>query len=258
MSSKKYIPLSIVFLGKPPDSPITRRKSCLARGRSMNIVTVIGHLSFIAIAASFLIRDILWLRVVSILASILAIIFNYFVAAGPIWLVIGWSVVFIVINTFNILILLKERGGVHFTSEKQEMYETVFQGLSPVEFMKLLRIGQWKEVNEEQILVEKGQTVDQIQFIYNGQAEVLSNGRKVADIKDGAFIGEMEFAEGKSAVATVKTVTPNRIVAWPTVELRRLLIRNPSMNSTMQTIFSVDLMKKLQRQARASFAEAAN
>jgi hypothetical protein len=37
--------------------------------------------------------------------------------------------------------------------------------------------------------------VDEILFIYNGQAEVLSNGQKVNYLKDGAFIGEMELAE---------------------------------------------------------------
>lgn len=222
----------------------------------MDIVTLIGHLSFIAVAASLLIRDILWLRAVSILASILAIIFNYFVEAGPIWLVIGWSMVFIAINAFNIFVLLREKQGVRFTPEEQEMYDTVFQGFSPVEFMKLLRIGQWTEIDAEQTMIEQGQKVEQIQFIYNGQAEVLSNGKQVSTVKDGTFVGEMELAEDIPAVATVKTTTSMRLLTWPAGEIRQLLIRNPSMNSTIQSIFSADLMQKLKRQANVSVAES--
>ncbi len=218
----------------------------------MDIVTIIGHLSFIAIAASFLVKDILWLRAVSILASILAIIFNYFVDAGPIWLVIGWSIVFILINSYNIILLLQERRGVTFSPEEQEMYETVFQGFSPVEFMKLLRIGQWREVDVEQVLVKQGQNVDEILFIYDGRADVFNNDQKINQLKDGAFIGEMELARDRPAVATVKSTTPVRIIAWPVVDLKQFLIRNPSMNSTIQSIFSADLIQKLQRQATSA------
>ncbi|MFC2043068.1 cyclic nucleotide-binding domain-containing protein [Chloroflexota bacterium] len=218
----------------------------------MNVVDLIGHLSFIAIAASFFMRDILWLRIVSIVGSIFAILFNYFVAGGPIWLVIGWSIVFITINVFNIFILFNERRSVSFTPEEQEMYETVFKGFSPVEFMKLLRIGQWREVDEEQILIMEGQKVYEILFIYNGQAEVYSKGKILNYLKDGAFIGEMEYIEDKPAGATVKTTSLTRIIAWPTVEIKQLSLRNPSMRTTLQTIFSVDLMQKLQRQASTS------
>jgi len=44
------------------------------------------------------------------------------------------------------------------------------------QFPGMIRIGQWREIEEEQILIEEGQKVDQILFIYNGQADVLSNG----------------------------------------------------------------------------------
>jgi hypothetical protein len=214
----------------------------------MDLISLIGHLSFVAIAASFLVRDILWLRIVSIFGSLLAVLFNYWVEGGPIWLVIWWSLAFILINAYNIYALLRERRGVSFSPEEQEIYATVFQGFSPVEFMKLLRIGRWMEVDAGEVLIEQGQPVAEVLFIYNGQAEVLSDGQKVNALKDGAFIGEMELAKGTAAVATVKTVTQVRLLSWPADEIRSLLVRNPTMNSTIQTIFSADLMQKLQRQ----------
>ena len=217
----------------------------------MSVVTIIGHLSFVAIAASFMIRDIVWLRTLAILGSVFAVIFNYFVSGGPIWLVIGWSIVFIALNVYNIAFLMHERRGVSFTPQEQEMYETVFQGFSPVEFMKLLRIGNWRDATAGQDLIEEGQQVDEVLYIYNGRADVLSGGQRINILKDGAFIGEMELAADRPAVATVRTTAPTQIVAWPANEIRKLLIRNPSMNSTIQTIFGADLMQKLERQSSA-------
>ena len=132
------------------------------------------------------------------------------------------------------------------------MYATVFQEFSPVELIKLLRIGQWKEVDADQTLIEEGQKVDQIVFIFNGQAEVLSNGQRINYLKDGAFIGEMELTKDRPSVATVKTTSSTRYMTWSSVDIKQLLIRNPSTNSTIQTIFSMDLMQKLQRQASSS------
>jgi hypothetical protein len=217
----------------------------------MSVVTIIGHLSFVAIAASFMIRDIVWLRTLAILGSVFAVIFNYFVSGGPIWLVIGWSIVFIALNVYNIAFLMHERRGVSFTPQEQEMYETVFQGFSPVEFMKLLRIGNWRDATAGQDLIEEGQQVDEVLYIYNGRADVLSGGQRINILKDGAFIGEMELAADRPAVATVRTTAPTQIMAWPANEIRKLLIRNPSMNSTIQTIFGADLMQKLERQSSA-------
>jgi hypothetical protein len=205
----------------------------------MSVVTIIGHLSFV------------WLRTLAILGSVFAVIFNYFVSGGPIWLVIGWSIVFIALNVYNIAFLMHERRGVSFTPQEQEMYETVFQGFSPVEFMKLLRIGNWRDATAGQDLIEEGQQVDEVLYIYNGRADVLSGGQRINILKDGAFIGEMELAADRPAVATVRTTAPTQIMAWPANEIRKLLIRNPSMNSTIQTIFGADLMQKLERQSSA-------
>jgi GAF domain-containing protein len=91
--------------------------------------------------------------------------------------------------------------------------------------------------------------MDQIQVTLAELQRVLSRGQRINLLKDGAFIGEMELAADKPAVATVKTITPSRIMAWPATQIRQLLIRNPSMNSTIQTIFTADLMQKLQRSA---------
>ena len=111
--------------------------------------------------------------------------------------------------------------------EEQEMYQMVFQGCSPVEFMNLLRIGQWREAGAESILLNEGQKVKEILFLYNGLAGVTHGGKILNYLKDGAIIGETEYTQDKPAGATIKITTPIRLMVWPTAEIKKLSNREP-------------------------------
>ncbi|MDW8467051.1 MAG: cyclic nucleotide-binding domain-containing protein [Chloroherpetonaceae bacterium] len=206
---------------------------------------LIGNVAFALIALSYLVRDIFWLRTMLIVSSLAGIFYCYVVPAEPLWVNIFWNGVFIVVNLVWIGILLKERRSVHFSEEEKELYSTIFRTFSPVEFMKLMHIGKWKEGNPNDILIVEQQPCDSMMLIYNGEAEVLSKGRRVAMLKDGAFVGEMSFLTGNLPSATVRLTTPTRYIAWSKDELRRLLNRNPLMWATLQGVLSTDLTKKL-------------
>ena len=87
---------------------------------------LVGHLAFILIAASFLVRDILWLRAISIVASAIGISY-YFGNAEPLWLIIFWNAVFASINGAQISLLLAERSGIQLDDNEAELYETIFR-----------------------------------------------------------------------------------------------------------------------------------
>ena len=55
----------------------------------MNIATLAGLLAFGLIAFSFLVKDIFWLRIVSILASLFSVFYNFYIPADPMWLAIN-------------------------------------------------------------------------------------------------------------------------------------------------------------------------
>ena len=57
----------------------------------MDIATFVGHLAFGLIAFSYLVKDIMYLRMLSIVASLFGMFFNYTVPAEPLWLPIGWN-----------------------------------------------------------------------------------------------------------------------------------------------------------------------
>jgi hypothetical protein len=204
-----------------------------------------GHASFALIAVSFLVKDILWLRVLSVVASVAGIAYNYVVPSPPLWIVIYWNVFFLAINLTQITLILRERRGIEFTEEEKEIYETIFWGFAPFEYMKLLRIGEWKQAEPGDILAVQGEEVDSIMLIYNGLAEVEVDGAKVAELKDGNLVGEMSYFTGGRATATVRVLQPTRYLSWKKKAMDALSNRNPSMQATLRAVLSIDLAKKL-------------
>ena len=208
-----------------------------------------GHLASILTMAAYLLKDILWLRLLTILSCFAGIAFNYFVPATPLYSVIYWNMLFAVINIVQIAIIIKERTGIHFTEEEKELHETLFKNFAPFEFMKLMRVGKWLEAKQGEILAVEKQTLNAVMLIYNGLVGVEASGKQVATLKDGNFIGEVSFITGGEATATVRALMPTRYIAWPKASITQLLNRNPSMRFAMQAMLSTDLSKKLMHRA---------
>src|SRR5439155_5455498 len=178
-----------------------------------------GHLASVLTMVAYLLKDILWLRLLTILSCFAGIAFNYFVPATPLWTVIGWNVLFAAINMIQCAIIIKERTGIRFTDEEKELHETLFKNFAPFEFMKLMRIGRWLEAKQGEILAVEKQSLNAVMLIYNGLVGVETNGVEVARLKDGNFIGEVSFITGGEATATVRALMPTRYIAWPKEEI---------------------------------------
>ncbi|MFN3239708.1 MAG: cyclic nucleotide-binding domain-containing protein [Pseudomonadales bacterium] len=212
---------------------------------TLTLLDLIGHTSFLLTALSFYVRDMVLLRVLAIGSGIVGVVYNYFLPAGPLWLVIFWLTVFVLINITRIVGLVMERREVAFSEEEAELFETQFKNFSPVEFMKLLRISQWRDAPVGAELAAEGQTVGGLKLLYNGEVTIERAGETIGKAHDGAMIGEMSFLKGGAANATVTATTPCRYLYWSGDELKKLLQRNPSMDLAMRHVFSMDLLRKL-------------
>lgn len=213
----------------------------------MNYFLFATHLASILTLAAYLVRDILWLRVLTVVACVAGIIFNYYVPATPLWPVIYWNLVFIAVNVVQIVIIIKERSGVHFTEEERELYETVFKNFAPFEFMKLLRLGKWLEAREGEFLTIEAKPLDNVMLIYKGLACVETGGQEIGQMKGGDLIGEVSYITEGNATATVRTLQPTRYLSWSKKDLRRLFSRNPNLRSAMESVFNRELSEKLAR-----------
>ena len=119
---------------------------------TLNYLHIIGNLSFGLTALSFLMRDILLLRIFATLSCLLGVAYNYFIPVGPLWLVIFWLSIFALINLVRIFMLIFENRGIKFSEEEQELYDTVFKNFAPIEFMKLIRLADWRVSSKDEYL----------------------------------------------------------------------------------------------------------
>ena len=124
----------------------------------------------------------------------------------------------------------------------KELYETLFKDLSPVEYLKISKVAQWRVFKSGETIIRQTHLVPDLILIYNGTVDVAVDGAKVAELKDGQFVGEMSFLTEKSATATCIVKHDAECLVWKQREFKDLLKRNPSLYYTIQSLLSNQLV----------------
>ena len=216
----------------------------------MNIAAIAGHLAFGLIAFSFLVKDILWLRIMSILASLFSVLYNFYIPVDPMWLAINWNIVFILVNLYHIAVIIYEKRPVHMNPKDKELYETLFKELTPVEYLKITKIAEWHKYTAGEVLIKHSALVTDLILIYNGTVEVEVDGNIVAELKDGQFVGEMSFLTEKPATANCIVKRDCECIVWKQPEFKELLKRNPSLYFTIQSLLSAQVSSNLVKKSK--------
>lgn len=207
---------------------------------------VAGHLTYGLIALSYLLRDILWLRAVALAASVFAIVYNYLAPAEPLWIPIGWNVLFVAINVYHVLQLRRSgQQGLH--AEEIDLAQTFLLGASPPQLSELFQCGHWRDLMVGDVLAREGDFPGHVAVLYEGEVAVLLDGRPRGRIDQRTFIGEISFLTGEPATATVVVTTPSRALIWPAQALQKLLDQDQQLNAQFQNWLALDLTRKLTR-----------
>ena len=211
----------------------------------MNVAAIAGHLAFGLIAFSFLVKDIMWLRIVSILASLFSVFYNWVIPVEPMWIPIGWNFVFVALNLYHIAVIVYEKRPVQMSPKHKELYETMFKDLTPVEFLKITKLADWEHFKSGEVSIQERHAVATLNLIYNGTVDVAVDGKKVAQLKDGQFVGEMSFLTEKPATATCVVKHDTECLVWKQEQFKDLLKRNPSLYFTIQSLLSTQVSSAL-------------
>jgi hypothetical protein len=206
----------------------------------------VGHLAFFLTAISFVVKDIVTLRILAILSSFAAILYNYFHPMGsPDWLPLSWCFVFALINIWRVLQFYTEKYKVSLSEVELEMLDTSFSNFNPGEFAKLMRACHWESVDINTTLTTEKEVPQKLYFVQNGSISVTRDSKEIARTSDGTFIGEMSFINDTHASATTTTLTPTKLVVWDRQALNKLLLRNPTLSILLKHSISIDLTKKI-------------
>ncbi len=207
----------------------------------MSFIHVFGNLAFILVACSFMVKDIVWLRLLSITASLCSIVYNSNVAATPLLVPISWNLFFISLNIYHVGKIIYGNRTIKLSKKELELYQMSFSQLNLNEFKKLIRMGEWKEVEANTKIITENQSMEDLMMIYNGQVDILVKGRKVNELKDGQFIGEMSFLSNLPATADVVSLHPTELVVWKQKALKELVGRNPNLIFSLQAAMGAQL-----------------
>lgn len=205
------------------------------------------HVSCALSMSAFLVRDMLWLRGLAILSSLVwigAMIGTDSVIVASIF----WNVIFIAVNAWQIASLLHENRAVTFNEEERSLYEGLFQNFKPGEYLKFVRLGQWQNLDAGTVLVRQGAPSEGIWVLSHGEAEVSDDrGGRKATLAANDMIGEMSFLTRELPSATVKMKTQGRAMFWKKEKLESFFRLHPTLKIGYESVISANLAEKLRR-----------
>ncbi len=154
---------------------------------------------------------------------------------------ISWILISIV-GLFRMF--LRDRN-LDFTREEIQLAHQALPKLAKPDLRELLDLGKWNIHQARTILTLQDLPVEDLIYIADGQADVICNDVKVAELKAGSFIGEMTCLSGDPATATVLTSGTMRCFRIPAPLLRTFLARRPEIMDHLERAFGADLRRKL-------------
>lgn len=208
------------------------------------LAEILVNLSSICVVVSYMFRDMFWLRGLAIAASILWIT-AMFVGDQIFYSSLYWNLGFMGVNVFQISALIHENRSARFSDEERDLFNTIFKNFQPGEFMRLLAAAEWHDAMPGQVLLEQDKPGTGVKLITRGRVDVVIGGNKVAELGEGAFIGEMSYLSGDAATANVEVSAPMRYLEWNNEKLTKALERNPALKFAFHSLLTTDLAKKL-------------
>lgn len=202
--------------------------------------------SYGLIAISYAMRDIMWLRVITVVACFVDFVVYYFIRPGqPLWVQLGMNVLFILINLYQLYVLWQDKQAEVFHGEQAWLYKHVFPLLSPGEFKRLLKLGSWQTLAPQQLVLHKDSVVEQLGFVVTGRLDALWGTTVLNSVPAGGLVGEISYLTGKTASATVVAGLETRLFSLAHSALDKLKLERPELHNKVLYILSRNVIEKL-------------
>jgi len=209
------------------------------------------HAANVLLLVAYCVRDILWLRLFAVAASLIAIPY-YVLQPEMLWAPLVWSGLFAVINLLQSWRLMLERRPVKLTAEEEEVRRIVFPNIPPRKVLQILSIGSWIDVAAGERLITLGTLPEAVSLIIRGKARVTRDGEILGHLVKGEFVGSAAILSGIPAYVDAVVVEPVRAMRWNIQTLESYLAANPDIRAAMQRRLARDLSDKLELVTRAS------
>lgn len=203
------------------------------------------HVTFLIVAVALLVRDVLWLRVLTMLAYSLEILRIELVGELTLNSWLGWYTAFVVINAGHAGWLIYERRLVRLTPDERALAAVAFPALDRATLKRLLRAGQWRRLAPGETLTRAGTRPEVVGVIRSGQIDVWRHGRVSVSLPPGSFVAEMSFLTGAPASVDTVAAGPVELFVWNQAALKRHFQRHPVIQLAFYAAIGPDLVMKI-------------
>lgn len=197
---------------------------------------------------SYSVRDIFWLRLLSIVGALILLPYYYF-QSSPLWTPIGWNVFFTSINVYWVIRLLLERRPVPFSETQRRLYELALRNFSERDAYSFLELGDRQSFAEGTRLLVQGEPVETLALIVSGEASVEMNGVPVDKLGEGRFLGGTAFLSDEEmfkAPVTVTSTMPVQVFIWKFAKLKSEFKKTPELEISVEASLGLEISRFLQ------------
>ena len=205
------------------------------------IERILVNLGYFLMLLGLIVRDILWLRSIlmsgQLLLACYAIMINNHATAF-------WNTLFFLINTFQVIRLIRERKPIKLPTYLEELHKEIFSVMTQHELLYFWNLGSKKKTNND-LLIQEGEHLDELLLILSGNVDVIKNGNNITTLSSGDFIAEMSFLTEEPATADIVAKGEIEYITWNQEKLRSLGQLNPELLIKIQNILGKDLVNKI-------------
>merc|ERR1712038_1976780 len=257
------------------------------------ISELLGHGSFVLVAASYATDDFLVLRCIAVAGSGCMLFFTYFHPHGRVlWLPFKWNALFIAINLYRITsILYYKYLATQLSPELRAVKHDHFDLMGWEDFAKLVSLATEETFLDGDLLVYQGQKNRYVRLVIEGELDVFRDGVKTYSLFEGNFVSEAGlhaglmlsgainsccsiYAQHKPYQGDITSIddtnetgedddeevqqpvkpTRARTLRWERTELVQLLKKETPLYRSLKASLSWDIIRKLKDQ-RVSLAQ---
>ena len=210
-------------------------------GITIETALIFLNLYYFGVTIALLIRDILWLRIVLIIAGGSLVTYGFM---SENHVVIAWNCLFLTINTVQVIRLIIERKPVHISDDIMDLYIDVFVEMTKKEFIYFFKRGERQEITDE-FIVKEGKVQNRLSLVMEGSVIITRDDHEVATLGRGRFIAEMGFITRKPATADAKADGMVAYISWSRETIDKMKRVYPELGNKLQVILAKDLIHKL-------------
>jgi CRP-like cAMP-binding protein len=203
-----------------------------------------GHLSYVLIAVSYWLTDMFWLRLVAVVGLTLEILY-FILSGGDLRTGIGWDLIFIAINAYQIYRLMQDRLSLRLPEPDRELLRSVLSGLDDAQIARLLFAGEFSAIAKGTTLTTENQPLERLFFICAGDVRVSIAGREVSHLQKGNFVGEVAFLTEKPATATVIAEDEVRAIVFERDKLSKFFRNEAEVAGIIYQLLGRELANKI-------------